>query len=176
MIELNTPSRRAWMGFVFWVGLASTALALTFGFEGEIANYRYGPAGWPRALFISIIFISLVQLFFSLRRAKSPECASPTVDDDGPFSLCGLPVKTIAVPVLYISLLTPVGFFVATPFFLAGVMLMMGERRWIHILAVTGMIYGLIILVFIKLLYVPLPLGTLPVFYDIGNFLLVAIR
>lgn len=180
MIWLNSPRYRIWMGFVFWVGLASIAFALTFGFEGEIANYRYGPAGWPRVLFISIIFISLVQLFFSLRRAQSSECDPTTSDDvdgdDGPLSLCGLPVKTIVVPVLYILLLTPVGFFVATPFFLAGVMLMMGERRWRHVLSVTALIYGLIILVFVKLLYVPLPIGTLPGFYDIGNFLLVAIR
>jgi cytochrome c oxidase subunit IV len=70
----------------------------------------------------------------------------------------------------------PFGFFVTTPFFLAGVMLMMGERRWKYILAVTILIFGLIIVVFMKFLYVPLPMGTVQLAYDINNFFLVKIR
>lgn len=180
MVGIKSSKRSAWVAFFFWVGLAGAGFILTFGFEGEIANYRYGPAGWPRALFIGILIVAIAQLVFDLRRANNKRDAFQTVtnkgDQDVPQPFFGLPLKTIVVPVLYILLITPVGFFVATPFFLAGVMLTMGERRWKHIIAVTALIYCLIILVFIKLLYVPLPIGTLPGFYDIGNFLLVAIR
>lgn len=175
----NSSNFNAWAGFFLWVGLSTSALTLTFGFDGEIANYRYGPGGWPRGVFISIIIIATLKLFFDIRQNK--KVGSTTFDKEYSrlhFSkyFSGLPVTTIAVPVVYTLLIMPFGFFVTTPFFLAGVMLMMGERRWKYILAVTILIFGLIIVVFMKFLYVPLPMGTVQLAYDINNFFLVKIR
>jgi|TARA_B110000967_G_C18895237_1_gene570151 hypothetical protein len=175
----NSSNFNAWLGFFLWVGLSIFALILTLGFEGEIANYRYGPGGWPRGVFISIIIIATLKLFFDIRQTK--KVGSTTIDQEySGLNLFkhfgGLPITTIAVPVVYTLLIMPFGFFVTTPFFLAGVMLMMGERRWKHILAITMLIFGLIIIVFIKFLYVPLPMGTVQLSYDISNFFLVNIR
>jgi hypothetical protein len=169
---------RIWLGFTLWVGLACTAFALTFGFKGEIANYEYGAAGWPRVLFVGIVIISLAQLFISLHRLKrSPEQTDDkAAGDDAPASIAGLPVRTIAAPVIYVALMPQVGFFVATPFFLASVMLIMGERRYLRIACVTAAIYAVVLLIFVKLLFVPLPIGNWPGFYDFGNWLLVLIR
>jgi len=169
---------RIWLGFIFWVGLACTAFALTFGFKGEIANYEYGAAGWPRVLFVGIVIISVVQLFISLRqldRAPKQQDAESSADT-APASIAGLPVRTLAVPVIYVTLMPQIGFFVATPFFLASVMLIMGERRYLRIACVTAAIYAFVLLIFVKLLYVPLPIGNWPGFYDFGNWLLVLIR
>lgn len=174
---LLTARGRAWLGYACWCGLAIPGFVLTFGFEGDIANYRYGAGGWPRVLFVAMLFFATIQLLVSLRRLpESGESAHEEGYDFGPPTLAGLPVRTVVLPILYIALLSPVGFFVATPPFLAGVMISMGERRPVHIVVVTALIYALIILVFIKLLYVPLPIGTWPGFYEIGNWMLTTIR
>lgn len=181
MQALLTSRGRTWLGYAFWCALAMSGFVLTFGFEGEIANYRYGAGGWPRALFVTMVVAATIQLLVTLRQTARGDAAEADQGDDknsgdGPVSLGGLPLRTITVPVIYIAFLVPVGFFVATPPFLAGVMIAMGERRPMHIALVTLLIYTLVILVFIKLLYVPLPIGTWPGFYDIGNWFLVAIR
>lgn len=176
-IEFSRKAR-IWLGFALWVGLACIAFALTFGFKGEIANYEYGAAGWPRVLFTGIIVISTIQLLISLRRLKRESAPSDEkpADDNAPASIAGLPVRTLAAPVIYVTLMPQVGFFVATPIFLASVMLVMGERRYLHIACVTAAIYAFVLLIFVKLLYVPLPIGNWPGFYDFGNWLLVLIR
>lgn len=180
MRALLTPLGRTWLGYAFWCALAGTGFALTFGFEGQIANYRYGPGGWPRVLFAAMIVFATIQLLVTLRQGRrSPAERAEAAGADtgsGPIAVGGLPLRTVAIPILYVSLLVPVGFFVATPPFLAGVMISMGERRPLPILLATAIIYGLVILVFIKLLYVPLPVGTWPGFYDIGSWLLATIR
>lgn len=177
MQALLTPRGRTWLGYAFWCALAVSGFALTFGFEGDIANYRYGAGGWPRALFAAMIVVATIQLLVTLRHgAGEPGPASDTDTGEGPIALGGLPLRTVVVPIVYIALLVPVGFFVATPLFLAGVMISMGERRPLQIVLVTALIYALIILVFVKLLYVPLPIGTWPGFYDIGNWVLVTVR
>ncbi len=155
-------------GLAFWLGFAVLGFALTFGFDGDIANYRYGAGGWPRMLFALMALVAVVQFVVAKR---APQAA---VADAAPAA--GLPLRLVAMPLIYIALLKPVGFFVMTPLFLAGVMWAMGERRPLPILAATGVIYALVVVVFVKLLYVPLPIGTLPGFYDVGNWLLGAVR
>lgn len=168
-----------WLGFLFWICFASTAIALTFGFTGEIANYKYGAAGWPRVLFTGIIVVAIIQLLVSLRNFTQCPSESPeriTDRSSTPVSIAGLPLKTLAAPVIYVAFLPQVGFFAATPIFLASVMLIMGERRLPIIAAVTAGIYAFVLLVFVKLLFVPLPIGSWPGFYEFGNWLLVTIR
>lgn len=179
MQALLTARGRTWLGYAFWCVFAITGFVLTFGFEGDIANYRYGAGGWPRVLFAAILLFATIQLLVTLRALRRAREGAERADDSdnaGPVAIGGLPLRTIAIPVIYVALLQPVGFFVATPPFLAAVMISMGERRPLHILLVTALIYALMILVFIKLLYVPLPVGTWPGFYEIGNWLLSTVR
>lgn len=174
-----TPQGRAWLGYAFWCAFAITGFVLTFGFEGDIANYRYGAGGWPRVLFAGILLFATTQLLVTLHALDGDGDRGNAADGGGDaasVAIGGLPLRIVAVPVIYIALLQPVGFFVATPPFLAAVMISMGERRPLHILLVTALIYALVILVFIKLLYVPLPVGTWPGFYEIGSWLLSTVR
>lgn len=180
MRAVSSPRTRTWLELGFWLTFACAGFALTFGFEGEIANYRYGAEGWPRVLFIGIVAAAAVQAWATFGRLQ-PEATELNARTDPAADVAttrpaGLPVPTIAVCVAYVALLVPVGFFVATPPFLAGIMLSMGERRLKRIILVTALIYGLIVLVFVRLLYVPLPVGSWPGFYDVGNWLLTAVR
>lgn len=170
-----TDAGRVWLGFAFWAGLAVTGFLLTFGFEGTIANYRYGPGLWPRALFVLMLLAAVVQLAVSLksRRPKTVRVPDEALDA---VAIAGLPVRIVAAPVVYMIVLPWIGFFAATPLFLAAVMLAMGERRPGRIALVTALIFALVVLVFVKLLYVPLPIGNWPGFYDFGNWFVSAVR
>ena len=187
MRPLLTPLGRHWLGYAFWCFLSVTGFYMTFTFHGDIANYRYGAGDWPRALFVLMFIFASLQFLISRHHAKAAARTAPVAAEDeekdeddkqgaGYLSLAGLPVRVVIVPVIYVALLVPVGFFVATPPFLAATMVAMGERRPGKILMATLVIYALIILVFIKLLYVPLPVGTWPGFYDIGNWALTTVR
>jgi hypothetical protein len=80
------------------------------------------------------------------------------------------------IPLVYVWLLPRTGFYLTTPFFLIALLLYAGERRIGAIAATTAIIVFCIYLVFAKLFYVALPIGNWPVFYDINNWLLIAIR
>jgi hypothetical protein len=55
-------------------------------------------------------------------------------------------------------------------------MYLLGERRAIHLVGTTLLIYFLCILIFTVLLYVPLPVGNWPGFYEINNAFLSLIK
>ena len=51
------------------------------------------------------------------------------------------------------------------------------EVRKVRLLfGVTATVYGLVLLIFVRLFYVALPVGNWPVFYDINNWIVVAVR
>jgi hypothetical protein len=68
------------------------------------------------------------------------------------------------------------GFYIVTPLFIGGYMALLGERRWVHLVGTTILIYVLSLIVFTRLLYVPLPVGTWPGFYDINSFFVALIK
>lgn len=182
--SIASPRRRlssvatAWLGFAFWAALALGGVALSFGFDTDIPNYRYGPAGWPRTIFALMLLAAAVQLAVSLRQCRSAgaeatESAAATAARE---ALAGLPVSVVAACLVYIAILPQAGFFATTPVLVAAVIFGMGQRSPWRILTATGIIYGITILVFVRLLYVPLPLGSWPGFYDFGSWLVSTVR
>lgn len=75
---------------------------------------------------------------------------------------------TFGVPLAYLFLMPRMGFYVITPLFLIGYMILLGERRFRVLLGTTLLIYGLTILIFTALLFVPLPVGNWPGFYEVN--------
>ena len=81
-------------------------------------------------------------------------------------------LTTFTLPLLYLMLLPRAGYFAATPLFLAAYMLAFRERSLKYMLATTALLYVGSLAVFSKLLFVPLPTGNWPGFYDFSNRLL----
>ena len=81
-------------------------------------------------------------------------------------------IAILLLPFLYSLSLKPVGFYSATPFFIAFLIMLLGEKRTKWILANTLLIYFLIILLFMVLLNAPLPQGNVSPFYDFSAFML----
>jgi hypothetical protein len=117
--------------------------------------------------------------FVEQYRRLAPVPDDPAVEDSGQ-DLKG-PAAVLRIggtfiwPLVYLWLLPRTGYYATTPFFIAGYMLIFGQRRWRRILAVTAGIYAALLLVFTKLLFVPLPTGNWPLFYDFSNAFLVLI-
>lgn len=164
-----------------WLALATFALYLTFGFDDPLKVYRFGAASWPRVIIFALFVCALAQCFFMARKRLHDD-AMP--ERSGYWAQLreaglGLNLKLLAMftlPLFYLYLLPRTGYYFTTPFFLSGYMLLLGERRLRHLVGTSLLFYGLSLLVFTKLLFVPLPTGNWPGFYDFSNWLLILIR
>lgn len=82
----------------------------------------------------------------------------------------------LALPIFFGVLMQDFGFYSLSPFFAVGVMYLMGERRPGWLALVTAIIIGLVLLLFVSVLYVGLPTGNISPFYDIGTGLVTLLQ
>jgi len=81
-------------------------------------------------------------------------------------------IAFLLLPLAYAWSLKPVGFYSATPFFIAAVIMLLGERNMKKVIAISAIIYSLLIGLFVLILNAPLPQGTVSPFYDFSAFML----
>jgi hypothetical protein len=82
----------------------------------------------------------------------------------------------LVLPLFFAALLEDFGFYTLAPFFIIGVMYMFGERRLKWMLSIMPLIYGLLLLLFVKILYVGLPVGNIRPFYDFGSWVVTVLQ
>lgn len=75
----------------------------------------------------------------------------------------------LALPILFATMLQDMGFYVLGPVFILAVMYFMGEKRLGRMVMVGLFLYGVLLLLFVSLLYVGLPTGNISPFYEIGT-------
>ena len=75
----------------------------------------------------------------------------------------------LALPILFGAFLQDFGFYAMAPFFILGVMYLMGERRYRRMAVIMVGIYAILLLFFLTLLYVGLPTGNISPFYEFGT-------
>jgi len=162
-----------------WIALALIAYNITYVFDKPIEGYRYGATGWPRAVLIAIMAGATLQLIFKYFRweADSEEEQTPSdAETSGRLSQALGMVGIFAVPFIYLWLLPRTGFYLTTPFFIVAYMAVLNVRSWKPFVFVTATVYGLLLLIFTRLFYVSLPVGSWQPFYDINNAIIVAVR
>jgi hypothetical protein len=171
----------------FWVALAAAGYWLTFEFDEPLDIYRFGASGWPRFILVCIVIGATVQLILGLQKGRG-SAAAPEVDDaptdeaaDEEEGDAGRPISPILVgifvlPLVYLLLLPRTGFFLTTPFFILACLWILQVRKVRLLIGVTATVYGLVLLIFVRLFYVALPVGNWPVFYDVNNWIVVAVR
>ena len=185
-----------------WLALAAGMWAYSYRFDGEFPAYLWGPVSWPRAVLAAIVVLALAQLALRTVLAPSPAPSAGRSaagrEDGGDLRPPGgerqaggseareeepreaqsgsgarwRTLTTFTLPLLYLMLLPRIGYFAATPLFLAAYMLAFRERSLKYMLATTALLYLGSLAVFSKLLFVPLPTGHWPGFYDFSNRLL----
>ena len=172
-----TPGQ--WFEVAVWIGFAAFAYAMTFTFDREIEMYKFGAAGWPRVVIGLIVVAAVGQLLQDLKAgqpAGHQDTGEFVKSSQHGFQFYVRMGITLALPIVYASLLNGTGYYFTTPLFLAAYLYMTGVRAVKPLIVVPLVIYVLVTFVFTRLLYVGLPVGYWPGFYDFSNWLIVLIR
>lgn len=178
----NTAVRtRQIVEFAIWMSVAVGMWIYSYSFDRELSTYAFGPVAWPRAVILLIAIVAVLSFLADRRAAKEAPVA--TLGDEGVATEQPMDgaarlrlACAILLPLLYVWLLPRTGYFATTPFFFAAYMRVLGMESWKVIATTTIVAYALLLLLFSKLLYIPLPTGNWPGFYDFSNWLLVWLR
>lgn len=162
-----------------WLFIATIFFSLTFEFNQPIEIYIFGATGWPRVVIALMLLVTIGNLYHHIKYGSTIQAGRVGIadDDDDASSYDNLSavIKVLAVlgtPFLFALSLKPVGFYFATPFFIALIIIIFGERRWKWILGITALIYVLLLSLFMVVLNAPLPQGNTSPFYDYSAFIL----
>ena len=82
----------------------------------------------------------------------------------------------LTLPLFFAALLEDMGFYSLAPIFIVGVMFLFGETRPKPMLAIMALIYGLLMALFVKILFVGLPVGNIRPFYDFGSWVVTVLQ
>ena len=151
--------------FLWWFGAGLVAFLLTFTFDDPIALYRYGANLWPAIIAVllmaCIVLHSVYTFFFSHAGGEDPDTEEHT------------PLRKMwpifAVPAIYVFLLPYVGFYVGTLLFLPLYTYVIQRERFLKVLGICVSVVCLLLIIFTKFLFVPFPVGTIPLFYNINS-------
>jgi hypothetical protein len=168
-----------WTEIIIWLAVAGLAFGYSFEFDRDIEFYKFGASGWPRVI-IAMIFLGAVGQFIQdLLKAKTDPVYDPgyfsQFSEHGPAFMVRMGL-TLALPMVYAILLQGMGYYFLTPFFLGFYLYLTGERRIKMLIFVPLSIYGVITVIFTRVLYVGLPIGYWPGFYDFGNWAVILLR
>jgi len=137
----------------------------TFKFEGHEVYAKLGPSYWPKFLLILLMGLSIGVAIDAFRERKKGEGKESILKLDKGRLKFFIAIGFIA---LYFILLQILGFTLLTPFFLIAFMYLLGERKKIWMISISFGITFLIIYVFTKAMYVPLPRG-IGIFLDLSH-------
>lgn len=127
-----------------------------------------GPVFWPRVLLVLLMVFSAGVAFNVYRKVKAgllPAAAELKLDR-GMIQL----FAAIGLIVLYIMLMKVIGFLVLTPFVMIAFMYLLGEKSKVWIFSVPFVLTIAVVLLFTKVMYVPLPRGV-GIFLSISHLL-----
>ncbi len=156
--------------WLIWVAIAAFAYSQTRNFDKVIPDYPIGATGWPRAICWLIFAGATGQLLSKLLVGPEAEAETETVrqTQDGALKTAQR-VAIFLLPFVYLYVTPKFGFYVATPFFVVALLLLLQVRSIVAIIGVTAVVYGLILLIFTRLFFVALPNGSLDGFYELNN-------
>lgn len=127
-----------------------------------------GPAFWPRLLLVLLMVFSVgvaVGVFRKVKKGLLPAATALTLDR-GKIQL----FAAIGLIVLYIILMKIIGFLVLTPIVMIAFMYLLGEKSKVWIFSVPFALTIGIVLMFTRVMYVPLPRG-IGIFLSISHLL-----
>lgn len=137
--------------------VSALVFALTFGFPH--LTVALSPTVFPRFVSGGLFVLSAILM------AQGARCC--VVGGAAGIEKAALPrpkwsfvlrfALTVADALLYVAILEPIGYLLATPIFIAGVMLIFGERRWYRIVLASVLAAVVLYALFRTVFRVPLP-------------------
>lgn len=136
--------------FLYWV-------TGSFGERTTLQGAQMGPAFWPRFLLGSLILLTGIVSVATIRKIAKEKAWGETLMtmDRGKIRF----FAAIGLGVAYLFLLPIVGFIASTPPFMIAFMLLLGEKSKGWIIGVAIAMTAVIVVLFTKAMYVPLPRG-----------------
>lgn len=137
--------------FLYWV-------TGSFGTGTVMQGAQMGPALWPRFLLGALLLLSVVVSVGTIRKITKERAwdESLLTMDRGKVRF----FAAIGLGVAYLILLPVLGFIAITPVFMIAFMRLLGEKSTGWILGVSVAMTGIIVVLFTKAMYVPLPRGV----------------
>ena len=118
-----------------------------------------GPDFWPKAILVLALAVCAIKILSVVLQSAPPRALERAEEPEShPWMLVG----GMALSAAYVWALTKLGFFTATVPYLAAFMALGGYRRWRVVAAVSILGAGVLLFVFMKVVYVSLPLGEGP--------------
>ncbi len=161
-----------------WLTIVIVFFVFSFDFNQEIEIYIFGASGWPRAIILLLLLVALGNFYHSYLNGSEVQKGRVGFSDNDEeikylsffdYFKSGL---ILLLPFSFAFSLKPMGFYSATPIFIALLIILLGERRVMPIIFTTLLIYFLLIGLFMIVLNAPLPQGNVSPFYDFSAFLL----
>jgi hypothetical protein len=136
------------------IALSVSVFALTFQFPQQ--TIALAPTAFPRFVSTCLFILALILLIQGMLGAKRQAGHQEASSKPGKGFWLRLSFM-IVLAFAYTQILPLTGYVIATPFFVAGTMVLFNEKRWLWIagvsLVTSGLLYGL----FRMLFKVPLP-------------------
>ena len=153
---------------------------LSFDFDAPLPHYPPGAAFWPRIVLTGMAIAAVVLLIsrFLPQTRRDESKVTPEYIEEVPEDISGVTWRTIAVftlPLLWAYAMHKMGFLLVTPFFLIGFTWLMGVTRWRTLLLFGFGFYALLVVVFYKLIFTPLPMGA-GLFHSLNGEILAVIQ
>jgi putative tricarboxylic transport membrane protein len=137
---------------------------LTQHIQFELVPGRVGPDAWPKIVLVLLLVTCIWQiariLIFGAAPATSADDELPLAEGEGDYTYLAL--LAIGVTVIYALVLPILGFFVATVFYIAAIAYVGRYRRVLPLVATSLIAPIVLVFVFMKIVYVALPLGVGP--------------
>lgn len=163
-----SPERRPTLALrvetALWLAFAAAAWLYAEATDRTIFRSELHVMSWPR--FILYLAFATALLNFVFAGARPPlQPAVAGAEDVQPVSRWRV-FGTFAVPVAYLALLPGVGFYAGAPFFLIAYMVAFGQRKPRHLIGTALVAHVVLSILFTKYLFMPLPTGNWPGFYE----------
>ena len=159
--RLHIKSKRDLIEAAAWLVLVVTGLVMSLEFDELKPGFGLTPAFWPQVILIVAGVFAIALLASSFSMGKKP--AGAEADGEGTSDESSVNVHVLIVfivPILYVYAMHKIGFLLVTPIFLPLYMYVLGVRRWPVLVGVTAFLYTLIVVLFVKLVFTPLPQGA----------------
>lgn len=163
-VSTRLRDRMIWEALA-WIAFAGLVYFLTLDFDAPLPIYQLGAAFWPQVVVVIMVIAALTLLVSRFVRGVEGDAKDEQIThlDDLPAGTGGVPLNTLAMfalPLIWVYGLHQMGFLLSTPPFLIGFTWLMGVRRLRTLFGFSLGFYAMLVLVFYKLIFTPLPMGA----------------
>lgn len=175
-ILINNKTNKLLAEWVFWCILVAIFWAQTGAFSEVITEYKFGADGWPKMVLLGLLIGATGQLAIGYYELKQNHGQGDEHKAPARVISRKQQIAIFVVPLIYLWFMHRVGFFIATPIFIATYLRVLEVRNLRYLFGVTAAIYLFVLTIFVRFFYVALPVGAWEIFYNINNQIITIVR